>query len=75
MRARESSANNGYRRSYYRRCLQKKGWTQWLPVDLGNNAHLKDKAQKLYEQIYVNFARFVFPPRLHCIMIFQAHLT
>ncbi|KAF1841447.1 uncharacterized protein K460DRAFT_294079 [Cucurbitaria berberidis CBS 394.84] len=46
-----------YSRSYYRRCIQKQGWSRWLPMDIGNNAQLKDKAQKLYEQIYVNFAK------------------
>ncbi|CAO2657659.1 Nn.00g037850.m01.CDS01 [Neocucurbitaria sp. VM-36] len=46
-----------YSRSYYRRCMQKMGWSKWLPVDVGKNAQLKTKAQKLYEQIYANFAK------------------
>ncbi|KAH7381679.1 hypothetical protein BKA66DRAFT_531007 [Pyrenochaeta sp. MPI-SDFR-AT-0127] len=46
-----------YSRSYYRRCVQKQGWSKYLPVDAGNNAQLKATAQKLYEQIYYNFAK------------------
>ncbi|KAF1947288.1 hypothetical protein EJ02DRAFT_365530 [Clathrospora elynae] len=44
-------------RILYKRCITKSGIRSWMPVDMNNNTHIKDRAQKLYEQIYINFAK------------------
>jgi protein MBA1 len=45
-----------YSRYYYRSCIQKTGWTKYLPVDPFNNTQYKVLAQRHYKQIYECFA-------------------
>lgn len=45
-----------YSRSAYKRCMHKEGWKRWLPEGFLDNASLKDRAEKLYVQIYSAFA-------------------
>jgi protein MBA1 len=54
-------ANANHRRYYYRACIQKSGWTKYLPVDIFNNSQYKAIAKKHYEQIQKNFASYVPP--------------
>ncbi|EOA81450.1 uncharacterized protein SETTUDRAFT_181662 [Exserohilum turcica Et28A] len=46
-----------YGRYYYRACIQKTGWTRFLPVDLFNNSEYTSLAKKYYELIFSNFAK------------------
>ncbi|KAL1796951.1 hypothetical protein ACET3X_005491 [Alternaria dauci] len=46
-----------YSRYYYRACIQKSGWTKYLPVDPFNNRQYKSLAQKHYKQIQECFAK------------------
>lgn len=48
-----------HRRYYYRACIQKTGWTRFLPVDLFNNSEYTSLAKKYYELIFSNFAKYV----------------
>ncbi|USP82536.1 uncharacterized protein yc1106_09810 [Curvularia clavata] len=50
-----------YSRYYYRACIQKTGWTKFFPVDLFNNRQYINLAQKNYEQIFLNFAKYINP--------------
>jgi protein MBA1 len=45
----------------YKRCIYKTGLRSYFCIDAGNQAAIKDKAIKLYTQLYVNFARFEHP--------------
>jgi hypothetical protein len=53
----ENRANNLRRRAIYKRCMYKKGFASYLPIDARNNKQLETVAAKLYEQIYFNFAK------------------
>ncbi|KAF2132258.1 hypothetical protein P153DRAFT_364690 [Dothidotthia symphoricarpi CBS 119687] len=48
----KAKATGLYSRSHYRMCIQKIGWTRYLPVETGNNPQLRDRAKRLYEQFY-----------------------
>jgi hypothetical protein len=45
----------------YKRCIYKTGMSSYFCIDAGNKSAIKDKAIKLYTQLYVNFARFEHP--------------
>ncbi|CAN9325074.1 unnamed protein product [Alternaria alternata] len=46
-----------YSRYYYRACIQKSGWTKYLPVDPFNNTQYKVLAQRHYKKIQQCFAK------------------
>jgi hypothetical protein len=45
----------------YKRCIYKRGLMSYAPIDAWNNKAIKDKAMKMYAQLYANFARFEYP--------------
>ncbi|KAI4653863.1 hypothetical protein J4E93_001631 [Alternaria ventricosa] len=45
-----------YSRYYYRDCIQKSGWTKYLPVEPFNNTQYKVLAKRYYQHIYRSFA-------------------
>jgi hypothetical protein len=39
--------------------MQKTGWTKFLPIDIFNNAALKEQAQQFYNQLNTGLAAYV----------------
>ncbi|KAF2034411.1 hypothetical protein EK21DRAFT_56584 [Setomelanomma holmii] len=66
----KSKATALYSRGAYNRCLFKRGFWSYMPVERFDGTKIKDIAKKHYEQIYSNFAkgnvkdatRFALPP-------------
>ncbi|KAI4945243.1 hypothetical protein J4E86_009129 [Alternaria arbusti] len=52
----KQKATGLYSRYYYRDCIQKSGWTKYLPVDLFHNTQYKVLAKRYYQHIYRSFA-------------------
>ncbi|KAG9187795.1 hypothetical protein G6011_05666 [Alternaria panax] len=54
-----------YSRYYYRACIQKSGWSKYLPIDPFNNTQYKVLAQRHYKQIQECFAKGNVKPLEH----------
>ncbi|KAI4956338.1 hypothetical protein J4E91_000549 [Alternaria rosae] len=52
----KQKATGLYSRYYYRDCIQKSGWTKYLPVEPFNNTQYKILAKRHYQHIYRSFA-------------------
>ncbi|RMZ72904.1 mitochondrial inner membrane mba1 [Pyrenophora seminiperda CCB06] len=52
----KSKGTGFYSRYLYRNCIQKRGWSKYLPIDAFEHAQLKYITGQHYEQLYINFA-------------------